>query len=50
MNLNLLMLENNVNMTGNLPFEKEYVSYVLKSYLFDGKPAINIDQDYFQNG
>ena len=50
MNLELPMLESSVNVTGELPFDKEYVSYVLRSYLIDGKPAINIDQDYFRHG
>ena len=49
MNLNLPMLDNQ-NVNNNLPFDNKYVSYVLNSFLFDGKAAVNIDQDYFPNG
>lgn len=50
MNLNLPMLENRIDNTNALPFNKEYISYVLKKYLIEGKSAINIDQEYFPNG
>ncbi len=50
MNLNLPMLENRIDNTDALPFNKRYISYVLKEYLIEGKAAINIDQEYFPNG
>lgn len=50
MDLNLPMLENRADNINALPFDKEYISYVLREYLIEGKAAINIDQDYFPNG
>ena len=50
MNLNLPTLENRVDNTETLPFDKEYISYVLREYLIGGKAAVNIDQEYFPNG
>ncbi len=50
MNLNLPRLENRIDNANALPFDKEYISYVLSKYLIEGKAAINIDQDYFPNG
>ena len=50
MNLNLPMLENRTNNINALPFDKKYISYVLREYLIGGKAAVNIDQEYFPNG
>lgn len=50
MNLNLPMLENRIDNINALPFDKKYISYVLRKYLIDGKAAVNIDQEYFPNG
>ncbi len=47
MNLNLPRLENENYTLDKFPFEGEYVSYVLRNYLIDGKSIINIDNEYF---
>lgn len=49
MNLNLPKLENQIDVS-TLPFDTEYIAYVLKEYLIEGKAAIQIDQEYFFNG
>lgn len=47
MDLKLQMIEDKVGST--LPFTKKYVSNVLRNYLFEGKSAANIDQEFYSD-
>lgn len=37
------------NVTNALPFEKEFISFVLYKYLFEGEKVTNIEQEYYRS-